>query len=173
MKRFWDKVKVASTLDCWEWAAAKDGNGYGRFSLAGRNERAHRVAWQLAFGAIPAGLFVLHTCDNTSCVNDAHLYLGTKKDNAGDRESRNRGNHAVGKRHGRHTHPGGTSGHKNGRAKLTEAQVEDLLRRHFGSGARKADLARTYGLSKTTVGRIIGGKLWPSVEGRVQPSQSS
>jgi DNA-binding XRE family transcriptional regulator len=106
-------------------------------------------------------------------VNPTHLYLGTKKNNAEDRENRSRGNHATGLRHGRHTHPGQTAGSGNGRAKMDEKTIQRLLREHFEQGRRKADLARDYGLSKTTVGHIVSGKLWPNVEGRVAQSQSS
>lgn len=169
MKRFWDKVKLAAKGVCWEWQASTEKrNGYGKFGLsAGGWDRAHRVAWRLVHGPIPKGMFVLHTCDNPKCVNTNHLYLGTKKDNAQDRERRGRSNHAVGVNHGRHTHPGQTAGSKNGRAKLDERAVHGLLLRHFKQGMTKADLAREYGLSKTTVGHIVSGKLWPNVEGRV------
>jgi hypothetical protein len=51
--------------------------------------------------------------------------------------------------------------------KLTEQQVRELLDAHFKQGTRKADLARQYGMSKTAVGHIVSGKLWPHVEGRV------
>lgn len=166
MQRFWEKVAVAGKSSCWEWKAGTFSFGYGKFGLAGRTRRAHQVAWELVKGPIPSGKCVLHTCDNPACVNVRHLYLGTKKDNALDREVRGRGNHPTGLRHGRHTHPGQTSGSKNGRAKLTERSVRALLRRHFSGGESRASLARNYGLSKTTVGHIVSGKLWPHVPGR-------
>jgi hypothetical protein len=163
--RFWEKVKLAAKGVCWERQAGLDKkNGYGKFGVPGGWDRAHRVAWRLVHGEIPKGMFVLHECDNPKCVNPNHLYLGTKKDNAQDRERRGRGNHAVGLRYGRHTHPGQTRGAKNGRAKLDEHGVQELLRRHFKQGVTKAELAREYSLSKTTVGHIVSGKLWPHVE---------
>lgn len=67
----------------------------------------------------------------------------------------------------RYTHPGQTAGSRNGRAKLRERDVALLLKKYFKQGCRKVDLAREYGLSKTTVGHIVSGKLWPKVEGRV------
>ena len=167
MDRFWSKVKVTGPNDCWEWQASLEENGYGKFGVPGGWDRAHRVAWRLCRGPIPRKKCVLHTCDNRICVNPGHLYLGTKKNNAEDREARGRGNHATGLRHGRHTHPGQTAGSRNGRAKLTEKDVAELLRRHFKQGRKKADLARDYDLSKTAVGQIVSGKLWPNVEGRV------
>lgn len=167
MERFWSKVRKDGPGGCWEWRASLCSSGYGSFLFEGRSERAHRVSWILSFGGVPAGLCVLHHCDNRRCVNPAHLYLGTKKDNAGDRERRGRSNHAIGFRHGRYTHPGQTAGSRNGRAKLRERDVALLLKKYFKQGCRKADLAREYGLSKTTVGHIVSGKLWPKVEGRV------
>lgn len=158
-ERFWDKVKKAGATRCWEWTASKDDFGYGKLG----NDRAHRVSWKLHKGPIPSGKYVLHTCDNPGCTNIRHLYLGTKKNNAQDRERRGRGNHATGLRHGRHTHPGQTRGSKNGRAKLNERAVLELLQKHFKQGRTKADLAREYGLSKTAVGHIVSGKLWPHV----------
>lgn len=166
---FWQKVsKAPHPKGCWEWAASRDESGYGRFGIGGcRWDRAHRVSWKFHFGAITKGKFVLHTCDNPKCVRPDHLYLGSKKNNAQDRETRGRGNHATGVRHGRYTHPGQTAGARNGRAKLDEQQVSELLKKHFKQGRQKADLAREYNLSKTTVGYIVSGKLWPNVEGRV------
>jgi hypothetical protein len=163
MERFWEKVKVGSSARCWEWQAARDGCGYGKLG----DDRAHRVSWRIHHGEIPDGMFVLHRCDNPCCVNPSHLYVGTKKDNAQDRERRGRSNHATGQRHGRYTHPHQTRGARNGRAKLTEQQVRELLDAYFKQGIRKAELARQYNLSKTSVGRIVSGKLWPHVEGRV------
>ena len=52
--------------------------------FGGTSTRAHRIAWQIAYGPIPAGLLVLHTCDNPGCVNPVHLYIGTQKDNMRD-----------------------------------------------------------------------------------------
>lgn len=169
MERFWSKVKLASKSVCWDWQASTEKrNGYGQFGVGdGRWDRAHRVAWRLVHGEIPEGMCVLHTCDNRRCVNPNHLYLGTKKSNAQDRERRGRSNHATGERHGRHTHPGQTSGSRNGRAKLDEHAVRELLQKHFKQGTTKAALAREYNLSRTTVGHIVSGKLWPNVDGRV------
>lgn len=167
MDRFWDKVRKGA--GCWEWVASCHPDGYGRFG----SDRAHRVSWRVNNGAIPNGLCVLHKCDNPRCVRPDHLYLGTKKDNARDREERCRGNHAVGVRNGRRIHPELSQGENNGRAKLREGDVRNLLQAHFKQGRRKADLAREYGISKVTVGRIVSGKLWPNVEGRVATSQFS
>jgi len=73
---FWTKVK--KTEYCWEWIGAKDSCGYGSFH---GKERAHRISFKMFFGDIPNGVEVMHSCNNPSCVNPAHLSLGTHTDN--------------------------------------------------------------------------------------------
>lgn len=86
--RFWPKVDQSGGGEaCWLWTAGKIPTGYGRFCINGRYVYAHRVAWELTHGQIEGGLFVLHDCptgDNPSCVNPAHLFLGTQSDNMKD-----------------------------------------------------------------------------------------
>ena len=79
-KRFWEKV--SKDADCWEWIAATGSQGYGRFWLNGRLELPHRIAYENAFGPIPKGNLVDHTCHNKECVNPSHLRTATTKQNA-------------------------------------------------------------------------------------------
>lgn len=89
--RFWEKVRRAFDDECWEWLACKDTYGYGHIKSEGKTLGAHRVSWELHFGLIPEGMCILHSCDNSSCVNPLHLFLGTKAANAADRDTKGRG----------------------------------------------------------------------------------
>lgn len=90
--RFWPKVQKSD--GCWLWVAGGDSaTGYGRIRLgrAGtKHELAHRVAWQLTFGPIPDGLWVLHHCDTPRCVRPDHLFLGDCSDNMKDAATKGR-----------------------------------------------------------------------------------
>src|SRR5262245_12418777 len=87
-RRFWSKVD--KTGICWLWRGARNRQAYGMFHLQGEMRRAHRVAYELTYGAIPDGLFVCHTCDTPACVRPDHLWLGTARDNAQDCKAKGR-----------------------------------------------------------------------------------
>lgn len=137
--------------DCIEWPAYRDENGYGRVYYKGKYRPAHRVAYckhhEIEIESIK-GLKVRHTCDNPPCVNPNHLLLGTDAQNMLDKVER-----------GRQAH---NSGIKNGQAKLTEEQVDEIRATYilksekFGSRA----LAQKFGVSKLTIQRIISGSRW-------------
>jgi hypothetical protein len=80
-KRFWKKVKVHQPAGCWRWKGTLDRLGYGSFWIAGKNYRAHRLAYTLLIGAIPDGLQLDHLCRNPSCVNPDHLQPVTNREN--------------------------------------------------------------------------------------------
>lgn len=74
-ERFWSKVDKSG--DCWVWRGGTTSGGYGRFSFQGKTQRAHRVAYQLVIGPIPAGGTIHHRCENPPCVNPWHLKVVT------------------------------------------------------------------------------------------------
>ena len=145
-ERFGEKYVVRDD-GCWEWTAARHEKGYGIIGVGGsRTSRAHRVSWQLHRGPIPAGKLVCHSCDNPACVNPAHLFIGTAKDNSQDMLSK-----------GRCRLPN-NRGERASWAKLTAAQARDIATRRM-SARRFANL---YGVSRSAVFRIWEGKNWSS-----------
>ena len=94
MDRFMSNVTLAP--GCWEWHGPLNESGYGRFFYEGKNQKAHRVAYQLLIGPIPPsdysvhGTMVMHTCDNPRCVNPLHLRLGNAADNVADAKAKGR-----------------------------------------------------------------------------------
>lgn len=115
----------------------RDGRVMGHYGrVAG--QLAHRWRWEQAFGPIPAGLSVLHHCDNPPCIELDHLYLGTDADNAHDRDARGR----------------------NGRQVLTPAQVIEIRARYAAGGISQKALGDAYGVSRNQVARIVRRERW-------------
>ena len=81
-ERLLNKVSIDKEPGCWNWKASIIKDGYGQFKFEGKMEDAHRVSYKVFIGPIPENLHVLHKCDNPSCINPDHLFLGTQRDNA-------------------------------------------------------------------------------------------
>lgn len=87
--RFWSKVNKSD--NCWEWRAGRNTKGYGVFNMENAPRLAHRVAYEMLCGKIPAGLFLCHHCDNPACVRPDHMFIGTASDNNWDMVRKGRG----------------------------------------------------------------------------------
>lgn len=70
--------------DCKLWTGYVQSGGYGQLYYNGKRVLAHRHAWYMSVGDIPAGMMVCHHCDTPLCINIKHLFLGTAKDNSQD-----------------------------------------------------------------------------------------
>lgn len=137
--RFWAKVVKAD--GCWGWSGTRNQYGRGQISRGGRYGKlamASHVSWELHHGQIPTGLWVLHKCDNPTCVNPQHLFLGTHQDNMDDAKAkgRMRGGHPPGERH-----PA---------AKLTTEQVIAIRE----DGRSQSKIAAAYGVTQSHISAI-------------------
>lgn len=147
-KRFWDKVQIKHPNDCWEWTASKSPLGYGQIGAYGKTRPAHRVVWMLTVGPIPDGLCVLHKCDNRSCVNINHLFLGTQQDNIADMISKGRNV----------SHPG----ERSGASKLTEQDVLSI-RTLSRQGMTQTNIAKQFNVKQSQVSKIILRQFWKHI----------
>lgn len=142
LDRFWFNVK--KTSGCWLWTGKKIG-GYGKIRNKGVEYSAHRYSYEIHKGPIPIGLFVCHTCDNPSCVNPDHLWVGTNHENVLD--SCRKGRRAA--QHCEHNH----------HAKLTSKQVL-LIRRLAKQGIRHKILAKRFSVSQSHISNLARGVFW-------------
>lgn len=157
--RFLKKVKFPENENkCHIWIGSVGGNGYGRFSVKGKNKLAHRISYSLFIGDINDDICVLHKCDNRLCVNPKHLFLGTYETNAVDRKNKNRG-----------FKPKGIINPNN---KLTINQVKEIksllktaksLKKIYRENYTMKAIASKFNVSDGAINLIASGRNWRNI----------
>jgi len=142
-------TKLNQENGCIEWIGTKGFFGYGRMYFNGKEDKAHRVSYVLNNGEIPKGLFVCHKCDNPSCVNPEHLFLGTALDNNRDRILKGRSVHL--------------SGEDVPTSKLTENQVKDI----YVDDRVHTLIAKDFNVTRECVSSIKNKRSWKNVTDKI------
>ena len=149
---FWRQVDRSGGANaCWLWTGFTRENGYGVIGIKYKEYRVHRVSYFIEHGRIDNDRLVLHRCDVRACVNPAHLFLGTPKDNSQDAVKKGRNAKLFGER--------------NGKAKLTRQTVRTIKRmlKDKANGRcnlRQHEIARRFGVSEATVSYLKNGGRW-------------
>lgn len=146
IKRFWSKVNVLSHNECWNWLAGTRRRGYGRFWLSGKGEVATRVSYFITYGYI-SDESVLHTCDNPSCVNPDHLFLGTCKDNTNDMMNKGRGINQF------------KNGENHSLSILKEVDVLKV-REMYQNGEKQKEIAKKYNVNQSLISLVVNRRRW-------------
>lgn len=145
------RLEAASQLNpvtgCVEWTRSVNRHGYGQINAQGRRLLAHRAAYEVAFGPVPAGRLVLHRCDNPRCLRPSHLFAGTPRDNVDDMIAKGRGRWRGGR------------GERHASAKLTAEAVREIR----ASSELGTVLAERYGVGPTVISRARRGLTWKTV----------
>jgi len=148
----WSKVDKKTENECWNWMGLKNEQGYGRVQINEYSYYAHRVIfdlvnpgviqWNAPRNSSESG-FLLHSCDNPSCCNPKHLFVGTHADNMADKAAKGRS-------------PDYT-GDKGPRCKLSMSQAQEIRElRKQGVSAR--ELSKQYGISLPSIKTLLAGK---------------
>jgi hypothetical protein len=145
-QRLLASVIVDEATGCWNWTKAKDprpGKGHGLMTVGGKMLKPHRLAYELFVGPIPAGMHILHSCDNGACCNPAHLRPGTHQDNMRDRDVRGRAAKGLNNHFGRVKYQGAD----NVSSRLTVEAVREIR----SSAESNTALAKKFGVTRDHV----------------------
>ena len=142
------ELPTYNETNCWNWDGRKLPTGYGLFYDRDKKRKvyAHRFFYEKLVGKIPDRLCVLHHCYNPSCVNPAHLFLGTQADNMADKVNKGRQRNGV------------MPEELNPRAKLTRAQVDEIRTRYQKRTVSQQQLAKRFGVSQMLICNVLHGK---------------
>lgn len=133
----------AHSLGCWNWTGAKDKDGYGVIRIKGKNIRSHRCSFEIFHNvAIGREDMVCHSCDNPSCINPDHLWIGDNSSNQIDAVKKGR----------------------NGSQKLSFDDVSMMRRLYFSGERTQSSLCDEYGISTGNMSSIINRRKWAHVD---------
>ena len=149
VRRFWEKVdKSGGDNACWNWTAAKTAAGYGVLRMPDKtNQYAHRIAYEWSIGPIPKGCYLCHHCDNPTCVNPSHMFVGEQIDNMRDAATKGRT----------------TKGERSKQTTLTAEQVLALRAEYATGTVLQRELAARYNISRGSVGNIVRRESWKHI----------
>jgi DNA-binding XRE family transcriptional regulator len=151
-RRFMESFVSDDPEKCWEWTGTKNNAGYPLFSYKGRMISALKILFEMYHNrSIPKGWIVTHTCRKVDCMNPEHVYITTRSELTTDLYAKGL------------LKPASQKGAKNPNAKLTEAQVREI-REKKRQGITHMELAKEYGVTKTTISMIHNKKLWPHIQ---------
>ena len=137
--------------DCWIWKGSTNKQGYGRLKFKRKIYGPHRLSYELYIGKIKKGLCVCHKCDNPSCINPEHLFLGTLSDNMKDAYKK-----------GRMVIPY-TPGEKHTSSILTDKKVIEILKMKKEQKITDKKLGEKFGVNRRTINNIIHNKTWKHI----------
>lgn len=143
------RYSVEPSSGCWIWSAYKNRRGYGVVSHNGRLWKAHRFFYHYLVEPIDADGVICHRCDNPSCVNPAHLFMGSQRDNLLD---------CIAKGRARRRDQRGENNHC---AKLTAEQVRHIRRHETGT---QREIAARYGVTQTVISDVLRRKSFAGIE---------
>lgn len=144
-RRCYLEARIEKTGDCWIWKGFVRPDGYGSASVGDGTTAAYRAVYQEFVGAIPDNLEIRHSCHVRTCVNPAHLSVGTHQQNMDDQ---------------------GIAGRRTSHIGLDNTNVklsEDDVRTIYSSSASLNTLAREFGVCKNQIRNIIKGKQWTHI----------
>lgn len=142
-----------NTANCWIYKTnqkpRKHNLIYGTMYLNGKNIGAHRFSYEQFIGKIPEKYMVLHRCDNSTCVNPTHLFLGSANDNMQDKIKKGRMKVARGESHGN--------------TNLTNNQVKEIKDK-LRAGIKRRPIATQYNATLHQIGKIARGERWGHID---------
>jgi len=144
IERFLRKIEIKDLTQCWNYKEYKL-RGYGQFNLKTKIKvRAPRFVYCIYYGSFDETLQVCHTCDNPTCCNPFHLWLGTSKENSDDKYRKQRNRSAKG---------------IENNSKLTNENIIEILYL-LNLGIVQYDIAKKFNVNQSVISRIKNNKVW-------------